>query len=965
MLNGSRVMKLGLGICLLGGVFLSDSGQAQEPVGERWSAVRGDGSPGVSYSSFVETPNGRWLAAGPGGQLMLSDNSGGDWRYQVILDADGQPVFGNISDMVVVGNTVVATLVGLRDSSGGESNLPYVGRTRILSSGNNGESWTVSEFPIQTALFNGFPFPGVFLSKLFLAPNGQLLAYGSTVQSNGAVGYFIGGAIFRQQGGTWEQANFELGPLQSMSVADNGRLVAAGFQTVLDSADGAGWNGYSLTDANMNLNGQPLSFEVKEALNASDITFVGNNYVMQTQQFRRSTANENIFIVGNERSVIFTSPNPFDGGRIWNGTQAPRVYPNWINMGSRLVSAFDKAFSSSGGTSWVEVDDTVAPFASSVGRVDSQGIVAVGNSDEVWQSADGGQSWNKSLDADPGENLRLEVFVGNVMLARAGNNAIWRSVDNGNTWVEGADYRDQTGRSGLTPLRRSGNRVFATQGDADRIITSADLGLNWEVLPVPGSGGDDLLDVVVGQGGRLIVAPESRGISPPETDFFTSDDDGQTWVPRTAPLSFGETPKRGLHVGKGRIIYLMNGFASFEPELVTSNDNGVTWQREDPFQVMEGLNRVSNEPETRVIDLQKIVQTEAGTLIILGGNSELLVSHDLGLSWEVTLNLEAADAQFLRWNISDVVESDGRLVAVVFRDSPASSSFKENFAYISEDEGMTWRIVPIPVTQGNTAFTSAQRGANGRLIISGSNGAVYVADSLLTDRDLEANFSVREGESLTLEVPRPPSEGNTTVTYRLLADSATAGTDFVQTMGQLTWLEGDNTPQSVLIETIDDLQPESPEDLRVEFSVSGDLIMSFANVVTITDNEGRFERGVDIIASAPIVTSEDGAEDTFGVALSRQPTDPVTVNLDVNLPGEVAFQPATLTFTPANWNQSQTVTVTGLDDNVRDRNRTVQILFTPTSNDPEYQGLEPGIAYVVNVDNEQDVVVFNTGFEPE
>ena len=34
----------------------------------------------------------------------------------------------------------------------------------------------------------------------------------------------------------------------------NGRLVASGFQTVLDSADGAGWNGYRFVDAQLLLN---------------------------------------------------------------------------------------------------------------------------------------------------------------------------------------------------------------------------------------------------------------------------------------------------------------------------------------------------------------------------------------------------------------------------------------------------------------------------------------------------------------------------------------------------------------------------------------------------------------------------------------------------------------------------------------------------------------------------------------
>ncbi|MFK7956795.1 MAG: Calx-beta domain-containing protein [Lysobacterales bacterium] len=939
---------------------------AQDGVGERWKATRGDGSPGVRYTSFVETPNGRWLAAGPDGQLMLSDNDGSDWRYQVITDGQGQPIFGTISDMVVNGGQIVATLLSVRESVAGESQLPFVGRTQILTSADNGDTWSVSAFPINTALFNGVPFPGVYLTSLFLAPNGQLLAYGTTLQADGPIGYFIGGAIFRQQGGVWEQAHFAFGALSSMNLGDNGRLVTSGFQTVLDSADGAGWNGYSLSDANMMLNGELLSFEESEALFGSDIAFIDNNYVMQTQQFRKDEAS-GVFIVGNERSVIFQSPNPFDGGRIWNGVEASRVYPNWIPVGGALVSVFDRAFRSTNGVGWTEIDDTVSPLAFSTGRVNGNDLVAVGSSDDVWQSVDAGEGWSKILDQGPGPNLSVIASINGVLLARDGGGfgtPLYRSVDNGNTWVESTNIRDETGRSGLTLPRNRGSQLFAAQGVASQIITSNDQGLTWQTIAVPGNSSDALSDVVIGQNGRLIVAPEGRGIGDNPSIFYTSDDDGQTWVPRDAPIGFSETPKRGLHVGGGRIVYLINSASSFDPELIVSDNNGETWRRESPFQSVEGLNTIANEPGTKVINLQNLVQTEAGTLIIVGGDSELIYSHDLGETWSFGLNLEAEEEGFQRWELPSVVESGGRLVAIVYRDTPTSSAFRLNFAFISEDEGATWRRIPIPVEQGNTALASAVVGADGRLIVGGTNGAIFVSDLEQLDPQEPTRFTVREGESLTVGVPRPPMEGEVILTYVLRSGTATAGSDFTQTMGQLTWMADDTAPQSVVVDTIDDPQAEEPEILQVEFAMTGELIVRFSYNVTITDNEAIFERGVAIVSDGVITTSEDGASDTFGAALSRDPTDNVTLTLSTDSPTEVSFSPTTLEFTPANWNVAQSVTVTGLDDSVRDRNRTVQILFTPTSNDTNYQDAEPGIAYVINQDNEKEELVFASGFEP-
>ena len=182
-------------------------------------------------------------------------------------------------------------------------------------------------------------------------------------------------------------------------------------------------------------------------------------------------------------------------------------------------------------------------------------------------------------------------------------------------------------------------------------------------------------------------------------------------------------------------------------------------------------------------------------------------------------------------------------------------------------------------------------------------------------------------------------------------------------MGQLTWLADDNTPQTVTVDTIDDGQPENPEDLRVEFNLLGDLIINFNYEVSITDNEGTASAGVEIIADGPLRTSEDGSSASFRVALTRAPTDPVTLNLSTDQPAEVSFVPNSLGFTVDNWNQPQAVTVTGLDDPDRDFNRTAQVIFTAASNDQAYQDLFPVIAYVVNVDDEKDELLFANGFE--
>ena len=69
---------------------------------------------------------------------------------------------------------------------------------------------------------------------------------------------------------------------------------------------------------------------------------------------------------------------------------------------------------------------------------------------------------------------------------------------------------------------------------------------------------------------------------------------------------------------------------------------------------------------------------------------------------------------------------------------------------------------------------------------------------------------------------------------------------------------------------------------------------------------------------------------------------------------EGVASPASLTFTPANWNTPQTVTVTGVDDDEEDGDVDYTIVVgAATSSDPDYDGYDGRDVAVVNKDNEQ------------
>src|SRR3989442_151726 len=109
--------------------------------------------------------------------------------------------------------------------------------------------------------------------------------------------------------------------------------------------------------------------------------------------------------------------------------------------------------------------------------------------------------------------------------------------------------------------------------------------------------------------------------------------------------------------------------------------------------------------------------------------------------------------------------------------------------------------------------------------------------------------------------------------------------------------------------------------------------------VAVTNAEND-TAGISVIPTSGLTTTEGGGADTFTVALTSQPTANVTIGLSSSDLTEGTVSPASVTFTPANWNTAQTVTVTGVNDFVADGNVAYTIVTAAaTSTDAGYNGM--------------------------
>lgn len=191
------------------------------------------------------------------------------------------------------------------------------------------------------------------------------------------------------------------------------------------------------------------------------------------------------------------------------------------------------------------------------------------------------------------------------------------------------------------------------------------------------------------------------------------------------------------------------------------------------------------------------------------------------------------------------------------------------------------------------------------------------------------------------------------VSFNLTSSDTTEGTVSPSslTFTDVNW----STPQTVTITGVDDYLDDGNIDFSIETGIasSADPVYDLADpsdvVVTNTDNDTS---GITVSALSGNTTEAGGAA-TFTVVLDAQPTFNVSIGISSNDTTEGTVSPSSLTFTDVNWSTPQTVTVTGVNDNLDDGNISYSIVTgAASSSDGLYSGINPSDVSVVNTDND-------------
>ena len=235
---------------------------------------------------------------------------------------------------------------------------------------------------------------------------------------------------------------------------------------------------------------------------------------------------------------------------------------------------------------------------------------------------------------------------------------------------------------------------------------------------------------------------------------------------------------------------------------------------------------------------------------------------------------------------------------------------------------------PQDVTGTNTTIPDLEMGASYQVQVRASNAE---GDSGWSDSgsgntaDLTNNAPMVTVEAVSSSV----AEG-TAVVFRVVADTAAqagglavavvvsetgdvvAGSD---EGSRTVTIAAGQTLAEFTVATVDDDGDEAASNVTVTLVSDSANPATYAvgtpdaAMVTVNDNDTR---GVTVSGS-PVAVNEDSTA-TYTMVLDSEPTANVTITPSSNDTAAVTVSPAALTFTPANWQTAQMVTVTAIED---------------------------------------------------
>ena len=308
---------------------------------------------------------------------------------------------------------------------------------------------------------------------------------------------------------------------------------------------------------------------------------------------------------------------------------------------------------------------------------------------------------------------------------------------------------------------------------------------------------------------------------------------------------------------------------------------------------------------------------------------DLLEGDSSTVSFTIVLNAEPNPGEFVILNIAtlDSTESQVNTTTTVLVFSSSDWNSSKTVSLTSVDDLTLDGTVTSSITVSISPFSSSPA-------FSSLATQTVLVDTL--DDDL-AGFSLTPILGTLTEAASPTASFTAVLDVQPLSDVLL---DFISndvsevnvaspTTKRFTFSNW-NTPQTITLESVDELFIDGSQVVSITASINAASNAGFLGVASQTVSITNADNDVASITLIPVdnLTSEAGDIGSFYLVLTAIPTANVDIEVRSLVPSEALPAVNTISFTPANWNVPQLVTVNGINDSppFSDGSQTVTIV---------------------------------------
>lgn len=443
------------------------------------------------------------------------------------------------------------------------------------------------------------------------------------------------------------------------------------------------------------------------------------------------------------------NPLPADDGRIWTGSlSGPQASADggttWSLQRTGMPPVSESGYTQPIETILIHPDEgsRLLAFTGNQRNWEAPGAYLNGEwqgDGTVWESSDGGASWNQLATVAPGGNIRAATYLGGdgqLLLAAVANRGVWKSTDGGASWSEAAQGLPHFNAYDVIGHPTDPLTAWVAMGDgpnvggthvAGGIWATTDGGSTWTAA---NNGLSIVANATPGNTGsfhQIVSAPSepnrlyTSNVAPGQAAIYRSDDGGGSWT----VIADGTTARPNPYEGALRAYDI--AVHPSDPDriaigsddtLLGSTNGGNSW--DDLTTLEEGRNFFAGRGYSGLVTTDIVFDARLPDDVILlgfdGGN--FIQSIDGGETWRRT--------------VQDISAWGGGVEAVYSPNNPERiyvllgqfSNFRG--IGVSDDGGASFSLIAGP-QNGLPAVGNVDGGAGGLAVLEANGTDVVLA----------------------------------------------------------------------------------------------------------------------------------------------------------------------------------------------------------------------------------------------